>query len=889
MVLIPNGFRDSLIEFNSRNLIIPGSDPKNFGSAGNDVIAGGTLNDVLLGLDGNDRIVGNQGADIIAGDDGRDTLLGGGGRDTLLGGNGNDRVDGGGGNDAVLGGAGNDLLFGRGGNDEFDGGSGNDSIRGGSGFDQAHYAGNLLDENGRFNFDFTLTTTSRGRITDIYGNLGTDLLISIERLKFDDFNVNLNGANNEVIAVDDDVATNEGEAVTFNVLENDLDIDRDFLGLVEGFEIVSIDDSAILGSLTFNAQTGEVTYDSEDAFQSLGRGDQTTEAFTYVVTDNRGATSTATATITITGVNTAPMAVDDVFTFSEGSIDVENLLANDTDADMADILRITSANGFPIDPALSGAVLFTINSTGGREAEIVVAENFGFNLAFNPKENFQDLAAGQTDIVEFTYDISDGNGGTDTATVTIIVEGENDGPVANDDAFTVKEGDFLTVDILANDTDIDNGDILTITGANGNSTGTAFSVTSLGGRQALAIVAPSGALNLAVDQLGNFDDLAAGQIDTLEISYDISDGNDGTDSATAFITIVGEGPETITQSFTANSPNSGQEFTVSLTGDSTSTDGTVDLEVDINFGAVVQPMINVVYVVDTSGSTIASVLAQEVAALQALTGEILALGFPDGAVTISIVPFSTTVAPDATGDNFLTFTLDASDDMATTDQQDINAALSDLTGGGFTNYIAALGQANSIINNLQAANGDATNLVYFLSDGQPTVRDARGVIISQSVEDIAAAAAPLQEIAQISAFEIGNVDALDFLDALDNTGGAQSVTDPNDLNAALLGSPIPSGTVIDADIFVFDDSDVFGTLTNTINIDVPGGIDDPLNPNLIATPFGFELDLTDVTGFASDLGDANRVALVVQVDDDGDGLVDLPILVELDIFGFLMG
>ena len=111
-----------------------------------------------------------------------------------------------------------------------------------------------------------------------------------------------------------------------------------------------------------------------------------------------------------------------------------------------------------------------------------------------------------------------------------------------------------------------------------------------------------------------------------------------------------------------------------------------------------------------------------------------------------------------------------------------------------------------------------------------------------------------------SADGIGNVDALQFLDALDNTGGAQSVTDPSDLSAALLGSPIPEGTVIDADLFIFDDSDVFGTLVQAIEIDVPGDVDDPANPNLVETPLGLELDI-ELSGLAADLGDANRVSL----------------------------
>ena len=64
----------------------------------------------------------------------------------------------------------------------------------------------------------------------------------------------------------------------------------------------------------------------------------------------------------------------------------------------------------------------------------------------------------------FTYEVSDGQGGTSTATGTITVEGTNDGPVANDDSLSGSEDRVITFsaeDLLGNDTDSD-GDTLTI-------------------------------------------------------------------------------------------------------------------------------------------------------------------------------------------------------------------------------------------------------------------------------------------------------------------------------------------------------------------------------------------------------------------------------------------
>ncbi len=77
---------------------------KIFGSAGDDVLNGGTKgNDSIHGGEGDDSIFGEVGNDKIFGDDGDDTLSGGAGNDTLTGGDGADVFIyvSGGGNDVI--------------------------------------------------------------------------------------------------------------------------------------------------------------------------------------------------------------------------------------------------------------------------------------------------------------------------------------------------------------------------------------------------------------------------------------------------------------------------------------------------------------------------------------------------------------------------------------------------------------------------------------------------------------------------------------------------------------------------------------------------------------------------------------------------------------------
>ena len=87
-----------------------------------------------------------------------------------------------------------------------------------------------------------------------------------------------------------------------------------------------------------------------------------------------------------------------------------------------------------------------------------VVDNGDGTVTFTPAENFNGEAT-------ISYEISDSNGGTDTAIHTVDVGAVNDGPDAvNDDAGEVVVGHTITINALGNDTDAD-GDALTITAA----------------------------------------------------------------------------------------------------------------------------------------------------------------------------------------------------------------------------------------------------------------------------------------------------------------------------------------------------------------------------------------------------------------------------------------
>src|SRR5262249_12697385 len=132
-----------------------------------------------------------------------------------------------------------------------------------------------------------------------------------------------------------------------------------------------------------------------------------TTTFTYTISDGNGGTATATVTVTVTDENDPPDARDDSFTVAEDSgATTLDVLANDTFApDVGETLTLTAVT----QPA-SGTVTFT--ATG---------------VTFTPAPNFNG-------VVTFSYTISDGRGGTDTATVTVNVTPVNVPPDAVDDS-----------------------------------------------------------------------------------------------------------------------------------------------------------------------------------------------------------------------------------------------------------------------------------------------------------------------------------------------------------------------------------------------------------------------------------------------------------------------
>ena len=341
------------------------------------------------------------------------------------------------------------------------------------------------------------------------------------------------------VAQDDAVAT--GESVPLNgdvFLDNGNGADADAQGFYYVSEVngASGDVSASVnlpsGALLTLNGNGSFTYDPNGAFDALDDSESDTDTFTYTISDGV-CTDTATVTVTINGGNTCPAVANDAFSVDQTDTISGNVLNDngggvDSDPEPGDTLTITQVNGESSDVG-SGIIL----ASGAH-----LTQNSDGTFDYNPNGAFDEIPAAGNDTDSFSYTLSDGTC-TGTGTATITINGENDCPVAKDDADDTGEKDVLNGSVLTDngngaDTDADTGHTLAITEVNGQAGDVGAQVTLSSG----ALLTLNGDGTFSYDPNDAFNELAAGEDDTDSFTYKVSDGTCD-DTATVTITIDG--------------------------------------------------------------------------------------------------------------------------------------------------------------------------------------------------------------------------------------------------------------------------------------------------------------------------------------------------------------
>ncbi|MGD1858680.1 MAG: cadherin-like domain-containing protein [Leptolyngbyaceae cyanobacterium] len=326
--------------------------------------------------------------------------------------------------------------------------------------------------------------------------------------------ITITGVNDNPTAANDLTFTaNENDFIPLNVLDNDSDVDDG-----DTLTISEVNTTGVVGTVTNNGTS--LSYDASSGGGNLAAGATREENFTYTVSDSSGGSSIASVKIVVTGVNDDPVAVADGGAGSTGFETIDDnqtfttavLTANDDDPD-EDPLTVFKINDAAANPTDS---FFTAN--GG-----TVVLNGDGSVDYTPPTAFKALSVGDTQTDTFTYAVSDGQGGeSGNATVTITINGANEDPVADDDlSFTTTEGTSIPLDVLANDSDVDVADTLTISSV--NTAGLAGTVTNNGT-----------SLTYTPGQT-----LKGGEVATETFTYSVSDGNGGTDTATVTVEVTG--------------------------------------------------------------------------------------------------------------------------------------------------------------------------------------------------------------------------------------------------------------------------------------------------------------------------------------------------------------
>ena len=287
----------------------------------------------------------------------------------------------------------------------------------------------------------------------------------------------LTGVNDAPVAIGDSYNAAEDTTLTINaangVLDNDSDVDAD-------------DANTITAVLDTDVSNGTLTLNSDGSFSYLPDPEYSgPDSFTYHANDGVVNSSTVTVNITVAAVNDAPTITEgssvDVTMSEDGSPTAFSLTLNATDLDGNTLIWSIE------NPATNG----TANASGTGTSKVI---------SYTPNANYNGSDS-------FVVSVDDGSA-TDSITVNVTITPVNDAPNAVNDTVSTPPDTAVVINVLNNDTDIDN-DSLTITAVTQGSKG---------------VVTHNGT---TVTYTPNANEAGS---DTF--TYTISDGNGGSDTAT---------------------------------------------------------------------------------------------------------------------------------------------------------------------------------------------------------------------------------------------------------------------------------------------------------------------------------------------------------------------
>ena len=456
-------------------------------------------------------------------------------------------------------------------------------------------------------------------------------------------------------------------------------------------------------TLTFakgsNPANGTVTVDAQGNWTYTPNKDYNgSDSFTITVSDGKGGTATATVDIGITPVNDPPKFEDP--TSGNPNIDpVTGHYTAKTDEDKPVSGKVSASD-------VDGDTLTFAKGSNPANGTVTVDDKGNWTYTPNKDYNGSD---------SFTITVSDGKGGTATATVDIGITPINDAPIVTQATATVSEEGLLGASAdnngstSTNDTtnareasghitvnDIDNSQLtLTLSGPSGLSSGGAAITWSGDGSASNPLVGSAGGktvLTATIDANGDYkialqapiDHTGAGEdVRSIDLTVKASDGK-----------AIGTG--TLTLNVEDDAPLSGAQT------------------VQVNAVTSAQNT-NLMLIIDTSGSMEDRLNDKSASGIKAAIKGLIDQYDGLGDVKVQIITFSDKGA----GQKLWMSVSDA------------KTLIDKLTGDGGTNYDAALAEAQkAFAYNGKIAGG--VNVSYFVTDGQPS--DGKGLSSSDETK-----------------------------------------------------------------------------------------------------------------------------------------------------------
>ncbi|MEY4917835.1 MAG: hypothetical protein RL616_1748, partial [Verrucomicrobiota bacterium] len=257
--------------------------------------------------------------------------------------------------------------------------------------------------------------------------------------------VTVAGVNDHPITQPDAYTTDEETPFatnTLGVLLNDFDPDVNGILPDDSIRVIPATNTTPIGMTVVVNANGSLTYNPHGLFDWLKAAQPTNEVINYVVMDH---------SLSIAGNDSFCAAVN-------STNNLLPVLANDV-----------------VLSQVGGAFTLTGVTTPNHGGTAVITNNA---IRYSP-------FAGYLGAETFSYTVTDGIGGSDTAVVTVTVAGST--LFANADAFTVAQGTTNALDVLANDL------LLPVSGASISIT--ALGTPSLGGTVSLNGVGPNNLIN----------------------------------------------------------------------------------------------------------------------------------------------------------------------------------------------------------------------------------------------------------------------------------------------------------------------------------------------------------------------------------------------------------